>query len=113
MIRLRLSFSHLNEHRFCHNVQDCMSPLSSCSLEVEKIKKDVLLYGDSRLDGNKNRSILEATLKLISKVLKDSQDLFLSKIIFRNIHLHDLNTFSNFTILLTFTDLLHYFLLAY
>ena len=82
---LRLGFSHLNEHRFRHNLQDCMNPLCSCSLEIEdtshyllhchhfsqyridlmnsvksilenfeslsnNVKKDILLYGDSRLD---------------------------------------------------------------
>ena len=35
MTRLRLDLSHLNEHRFCHNFQDCMNPLCSCSLEIE------------------------------------------------------------------------------
>ena len=29
------------------------------------VKKDILLYGDSRLDGNKNKFILEATLTYI------------------------------------------------
>ena len=33
----------------------------------DKVKKDVLLYGDSRLDENKYRSILEATLTYIKK----------------------------------------------
>ena len=35
MTRLRLGFSHLNEHRFRHNFQDCMNPLCSCSMEIE------------------------------------------------------------------------------
>ena len=35
LTRLRLGLSHLNEHRFRHNFQDCLNPLSSCSLEVE------------------------------------------------------------------------------
>ena len=35
LTRLRLGFSHLNEHRFRHSFQDCMNPLSSCSLEIE------------------------------------------------------------------------------
>ena len=35
LTRLRLSFSHLNEHRFQHNFQDCLNPLCSCSLEIE------------------------------------------------------------------------------
>ena len=32
---LRLGFSHLNEHRFHHNFQDCINPLCSCSLDIE------------------------------------------------------------------------------
>ena len=35
LTRLRLGSSHLNEHRFRHNFQDCMNPLCSCSLEIE------------------------------------------------------------------------------
>ena len=33
--RLRLGLSHLNAHRFRHNFQDCLNPLSSCSLKPE------------------------------------------------------------------------------
>ena len=29
------SSSHLNEHKFRHNFQDCLNPLCSCSLEIE------------------------------------------------------------------------------
>ena len=35
LTRLRLGLSHLNEHRFRHNFQDCLNPLCSCSLEIE------------------------------------------------------------------------------
>ena len=35
LTRLRLGFSHLNEHSFRHNFQGCMSRLYSCSLEIE------------------------------------------------------------------------------
>ena len=35
LTRLRLGFSHLNEHKFRHNFQDCLSPLCLCSLEIE------------------------------------------------------------------------------
>ena len=35
LTRLRLDFSHLNEHRFRHNFKNCMNPLCSCSLEIE------------------------------------------------------------------------------
>ena len=33
--RLRLGLSHLNEHRFNYNFQNCINPLCSCSLEIE------------------------------------------------------------------------------
>ena len=32
--RLHLGFSHLNEHMFRHNFQDCVNPLCFCSLEI-------------------------------------------------------------------------------
>ena len=35
LTRLRLGLSHLNEHRFNHNFEDCINPLCLCSLEVE------------------------------------------------------------------------------
>ena len=96
---LHLGFSHLNEHRFQHNFQECINPLYSCSLETENtshyllhchhfsqnpinlmnyvnsvfenfdilsdIKTVVLLYGDSCLDREPNKIILEATISYI------------------------------------------------
>ena len=35
LTRLGLGLSHLNEHKFRHNFQDCLNPLCSCSLEIE------------------------------------------------------------------------------
>ena len=35
LTRLRLGLSHLNEHRFRHNFQDCLNSLCSCSLEIK------------------------------------------------------------------------------
>ena len=95
--RLRLGFSHLNEHKFRHNFQDCLNPLCLCSLEIENtshyllhcqyysehrinlknsvksisdgseslsdnVQRDILLYGDSRSDTNKNKLIIKATI---------------------------------------------------
>ena len=111
LTRLSLGFSHLNEHRFRHNFQDCMNPLCSCILEIENtshyllhchhfsqyriglmnsvksilenfeslsdnVKKDILLYGDSHLDENKNRFILEATLTYIKSTDRFSGSIF-------------------------------------
>ena len=35
LTHLRLGLSHLNEHRFNHNFEDCINPLCLCSLKVE------------------------------------------------------------------------------
>ena len=35
LTRLRLELSHLNDHRFNHNFENCLNPLCTCSLEVE------------------------------------------------------------------------------
>ena len=33
--RLRLKFSHLNEHKFRHNFKDVLSPMCGCGSETE------------------------------------------------------------------------------
>ena len=106
-----LGFTHLHEHKFRHNFQDCLNPLCSCSLEIEdtshyllhchhfsnhridlmnsvnliipnfesmndNIKKDILLYGDSRFDENKNKIILEATINFLRNSERFSRPLF-------------------------------------
>ena len=35
LTRLRLQLSHLNEHRFNHNFDNCINPLCACTLEIE------------------------------------------------------------------------------
>ena len=115
LTRLGLGFNHLNEHRFRHNFENCISPFCSCSLVTEEtlhylpldtlhyhhfsqyrfdvmnsvksvldtlalclttMKKDILLYGDSSLDNNKNKLILEATLNYIKNSERFSGSLF-------------------------------------
>ena len=34
--RLRLKFSHLNEHKFRHNFKDALSPMCDCGSETER-----------------------------------------------------------------------------
>ena len=43
LTRLRLGLSHLNEHKFCHNFQDCLNNLCSFSLEIEDTTHYLLL----------------------------------------------------------------------
>ena len=35
LTRLRLGVSHLDDHKFRHNFQDCVSPVCSCSQDIE------------------------------------------------------------------------------
>ena len=35
LTRLRLQFSHLNEHKFRHDFSDTINPMSACGIEVE------------------------------------------------------------------------------
>ena len=83
LTRLRLGLSHLNEHRFKHNFQNCINPLSTCSLEVESTKHfflhchnysallpedmfvKILLYRNRIFDKNDNQEILETFQKAI------------------------------------------------
>ena len=37
LTRLRLQFSHLNEHKFRHNCKECVSPMYDCGAETEII----------------------------------------------------------------------------
>ena len=75
LTRLSLGFSHLNEHRFRHNLQDCMNPLCSCSLEIEDTSHYLLHYhhfSQYRTDlMNSVKSILENFESLYDNVKKD------------------------------------------
>ena len=42
----------------------------------DNIKKDILLYGDSRFDENKNKIILEATINFLENSERFSRPLF-------------------------------------
>ena len=44
LTRLRLGLSHLNDHKFRHNFQDCLNPLCPCSLEVESNSLFIISY---------------------------------------------------------------------
>ena len=68
LTRLQLGLSHLNEHRFNHNFQNCINPLCTCSLEVESMSQFFvycLHYNDIRETLlNELKSIHENILKL-------------------------------------------------
>ena len=75
LTHLSLGFSHLNEHRFRHNSQDCLSPLCSCSQEIEDTLHYLLHcyhFSLHRIDlMNSVKSILANLESLTDNVKKD------------------------------------------
>ena len=71
LTRLRLGLSHLNEHKFRHNFQDCLNPLCSCSLEVETTNHYFLhchYYNDIR------KTLLDTVKEITNICLSDFSD---------------------------------------
>ena len=79
LTRLRLWLSHLNEHKFKHNFQNCLNPLCSCSLEVESTIH-FFLYCNFF---DKFQQIL---LKTVEKIIKDishlNNDLLINQLMY-------------------------------
>ena len=70
----------LHCHHFSQYRIDLMNSVKSILENFESlsdnVKKDILLYGDSRLDGNKNKFILETTLIYIKHTDRFSGSIF-------------------------------------
>ena len=70
LTRLRLDFSHLNEHKFRHNFHDIINPVCFCSKEPEKTLHYLLpcgLYSISQLE-------LLNDIYALNRRLKNSSD---------------------------------------
>ena len=78
LTRLRFGLSQINEHRFSHNLKNCLNPLDTCSLEVEATA-DFFLYCHHF---NAIRIKLNDILKAIDKDIMKLSDSFLTKVIF-------------------------------
>ena len=71
LTRLKLGLSHLNEHKFRHNFQDCLNTLCSCSLAVETTNHYFLhfhYYNDIR------KTLLDTVNEITKKYLSDFSD---------------------------------------
>ena len=69
--RLRLHFSHLNEHKFRHNFRATIDPMCSCALEPEATLHYLLhcnLYSDLRTELLSDVCALNPSLKNLSHV---------------------------------------------
>ena len=70
LTRLRLNFSHLNEHKFRHNFNNTINPMCSCSKEPETTLHYLLhcnFYSIYRLELLIDISALNYSLKNISE----------------------------------------------
>ena len=76
----------LHFHYFSHHRVDLMNSMKSVCDNFEtmsdNVKNDLLLFGDSRFDENKNKVILEAIISL--QILEDSLAPYLNNILSLN-----------------------------
>ena len=56
--RLRLNFSHLNEHKFHHNFRDTVNPLCCCNTESETISCVAICFLNKEQNSLKTSKIL-------------------------------------------------------
>ena len=66
LTRLRLNFSHLNEHKFRHNFNDMVDPMCTCGLEPEATLHYLLrcsIYSAQRQEVLNNVCVLNSSLK--------------------------------------------------
>ena len=44
LTRMRLSLSHLADHKFRHNFRDCLNPICSCGQKIEATRSQLPLH---------------------------------------------------------------------
>ena len=69
--RLRFNFSHLNEHKFRHNVKECVSPLYGCGLEIESTQHFFFRYHFYYIERTKLLNSLYDIYLAVNKVNED------------------------------------------
>ena len=77
--RLRLGLSHLREHRFKHNFQNCLNPLCSCGSDIESISHFLLhcpFFSDKR------QSLLSTLRNIDSKLLETTDSVLTQTLLF-------------------------------
>ena len=82
--RVRLNFSHLNEHKFRHNFRECLSPLCSCGLEIESIQHFFLrchFYHVERLE-LLNSLCDDSLFSLIASINELNEDSIINLVLF-------------------------------
>ena len=81
MTRLRLGLSHLREHKFHHNFQNCINPLCSCGMDIESTSHFFLhcpLFDDKRI------TLLSTLNKIDCKLIETNESSLIETLLFGN-----------------------------
>ena len=102
MTRLCLGLNNLREHKFNHNFQNCINPLSSCGMDIESTSHFFLqfpLFNDKRI------TFLSILNKTDCKLIETNESSLIETLLFGN-SLFDLKNTPLFWmhLLITFTE---------
>ena len=98
LTKLRLGLSHLNQHKFNHNFQDCLNPLCSCSLEVESVSHFFL---HCHYYSNIRSTLLNELQSIDINLLNQEDDIVVEVLLYGSTKF---NTNQNFRLLSSSTD---------
>ena len=79
--RLRLGLSHLREHKFNHNFQNCIDPLCSCGMDIESTSHFFLhcpIFDDKRI------TLLSTLNKIDCKLIETNESSVIETLLFGN-----------------------------
>ena len=81
MTRLRLGLSHLREHEFNHNSQNCINPLCSCGIDIESTSHFFL---HSPLFDDKRNTLLSTLSRIDCKLIETNESSLTETLLFGN-----------------------------
>ena len=81
MTRLRLGLSHLCEHKFNHNFQNCINLLCSCAIDIES-KSNFFLNCPLFVD--KTITLLSILNKIDCKLIRTNESFLIAMLLFEN-----------------------------
>ena len=81
MTRIRLELSHLREHKFNQNFQNCINPLCSCAMDIESTSHFFL---HCSLFDDKTITLLSTLNKIDCKLIEANKSSLIETLLFGN-----------------------------
>ena len=81
MTRLRLGLSHLREHKFNHNFQNCINPLCSCAMDIESTSH---FFIHCPVFDDKTITLLSTLNKIDCKFIETNESSLIKTLLFDN-----------------------------